>query len=151
MSTGIGSFCKRDVVTVSPDASIVEACRLMRHHHIGALVIARETTDGKIPVGILTDRDIAVEVVALGVAPETLKVSEIVQRPVTTAAEGAGYAETVRLMSVNGMRRMPIVDAGGKLVGIITVDDILRQLAGPLVALGDLVVRERNYEMGMRQ
>ena len=63
----------------------------------------------------------------------------------------AGYAETVRLMSVNGVRRMPVVTDEGILVGIITVDDILRQLAGPLVALSDLVARERHFEQSTRR
>jgi predicted transcriptional regulator len=100
---------------------------------------------------MLTDRDVAVEVVALGIAPHTLKVSEVVQRPVATVRGDAGYAETVRLMSVNGVRRMPVVDENGSLVGIITVDDILRQLAGPLVALSDLVARERHFEQATRK
>ena len=151
MTTGIGKFCTRDVVTVAPDASVVDACTLMRKHHVGAIVIVEEGGDGRKPLGILTDRDIAVEVVALGLAPETLKVSEVVQRPVTTIRDDSGYAETVRLMSVNGVRRMPVVDAGGKLVGIITVDDILRQLASPLVALSDLVARERHFEQTTRR
>lgn len=151
MAMGIGNFCTRDVVTVAPDATIVEASALMRQHHVGAVVIVEKTANGQLPRGLLTDRDVAVEVVALGMPPETLKVSEVVQRPVTSVRDDAGYAETVRLMSVNGVRRMPVVDAGGKLVGIITVDDILRQLAAPLVALSDLVERERHFEQATRR
>ena len=71
--------------------------------------------------------------------------------PITSIDEDAGYAETVRLMSVNGVRRMPVVDKRGTLVGIITVDDILRQLAGPLVVLSDLATRERQYEAEVRR
>ncbi|HLX27704.1 MAG TPA: CBS domain-containing protein [Casimicrobiaceae bacterium] len=151
MSNGIGSFCTRQVITVAPDATVVEASKLMRQHHVGAVVMVDDRGGARKPLGVLTDRDIAMEVVALGVAPETLKVSEVVQRPVTTVVEDAGYAETVRLMSVNGVRRMPVVDRGGNLVGIIAVDDILRQLAGPLLALCDLVARERDFERSMRR
>ena len=150
MSTGIGSFCTRQVVTVGPDATVVEASKLMREHHVGAVVIVDDRAGARKPLGVLTDRDIAVEVVALGVAPDTLKVSEVVQRPVTCVGEDGGYAETVRLMSVNGVRRMPVIDHGGNLVGIITFDDILRQLAGPFMALGDLVTRERRFEATTR-
>ena len=147
MSTGIGSFCTRQVVTVEPDATVVEACILMRQHHVGAVVIVDDRAGARKPVGILTDRDIAVEVVALRVAPDTLKVSEVVQRPVTCVGEDAGYAETVRLMSVNGVRRMPVVDRDGNVAGIVTLDDVLRQLAGPFMALGELVARERRFEV----
>ena len=66
--------------------------------------------------------------------------------PLTTIGEGAGYAETVRLMSVKGIRRMPVVDAAGGLIGIITLDDMLHQLAAPLAALSELAGRGRRYE-----
>jgi CBS domain-containing protein len=151
MSNGISHFCTRDVVTVAPHTSVVEACALMRKHHVGAVVVVEETASGKRPLGVLTDRDIAVEVVALRLAPESLKVSEVVQRDVTTIREDAGYAETVRLMSLNGVRRMPVVDERGNLVGIITVDYVLRQIAAPLVALSDLVARERHFEQATRR
>jgi CBS domain-containing protein len=151
MTTGIGHFCTRDVVTVAPDATVVDACKRMRAHHVGAVVIVEKTQGGDVPLGVLTDRDVADEVVALGIDANTLRVSELVQRSVTTVREDAGYAETVRLMAVNGVRRMPVVDEAGKLVGIITVDDVLRQLAGPLVALSDLVARERHFEQATRR
>lgn len=151
MAIGIGDYCVRDVVTMTRDATIREAAGTMRRHHIGAIVIVDRQADTTIPVGILTDRDIVVEIVAAGLDPEAVKVGELVQRPMTTVREDAGYAETVRSMSQNGVRRMPIVDARGSLVGIITVDDILRQLAGPMVALGDLAIRERHYEHETRR
>jgi CBS domain-containing protein len=99
---------------------------------------------------MLTDRDIVVEVVAAGLRPETVKVAEIVQRPLVTVRDDATYAETVRLMSQHGVRRLPVVTANGKLAGIVAVDDLLRQLAGPLVALSDLGGRERHFESETR-
>ena len=151
METGIGKFCVHNVVTVTRETTIIEAATLMRTHHIGALVVVQQTRDGTVPVGVLTDRDVVIEVVAAGLSPATVKVGEIVQRPVITVKEDAGYAEAVRRMSVNGVRRMPVVDARGALVGILTIDDILHQLAGPLLALGELAGRERHYETGTRQ
>ena len=152
MPTGIGAFCTRHVITVTPNTTVVEASKVMRQTHVGAVVIVEDRGGGrKRPLGVLTDRDIAVEVVALGVSPETLKVSEVVQRTLTCVGEDAGYAEAVRLMSVNGVRRMPVVDRAGDLVGIITLDDVLRQLVAPLVALTDLVARERSFETATRR
>lgn len=143
MEGRIGNSCVRDVITVTSDATVADAAALMRQHHIGALVII---ADGGKPVGMLTDRDIVIEVVAAGLAPQTVRVSEIVQRPLTPVSEAAGFTEAVRLMTVNGVRRLPVVDARGRLVGIIALDDILQQLVGPLVAVADLAVRERRYE-----
>lgn len=151
MAKGIGDFCVRNVVTVIRETTVVEAAKLMRQYHIGAVLVVEEGTDGKVPVGILTDRDIVIEIVAAALDPASVKVGELMQRPVTTVPEDASYGEAVRLMSVNGVRRMPVVDARGRLAGIITVDDILRQLAGPLVALSDLTVRERHYETETRR
>lgn len=151
MSTGIGAFCTRHVMTVGPEATVVEASKIMRQAHVGCVVVVANENNRKRPIGVITDRDVVVEVVALGVAPETLKVGEIVQRPLTCIGEDAGYAEAVRLMAQNGVRRMPVVDHAGDLVGIITLDDVLRQLAAPLVALSDLVARERSFETATRR
>jgi len=120
MVTGIGNFCVRNVVTVSRNAPIIEAAKLMREHHVGALVVV-DKPGGNVPVGIVTDRDIVVEVVAAGVAANTVNVAEIIQRPLATVNEDASYAETVRLMAQHAVRRMPVVDAHGKLVGIVAV------------------------------
>lgn len=151
MAVGIGSFCVRDVVTVTRETSVIEAAALMRARHVGAVVIVEDSGDRKVPVGMLTDRDIVVEIVAVGLDGTAMNVGEVLQRPITSIDEDAGYAETVRLMAVNGVRRMPVVDKRGTLVGIITVDDILRQLAAPLVALSDLAIRERQYEAEVRR
>jgi CBS domain-containing protein len=151
MTTGIGSFCRRDVVTVTRQTPVVEAAALMRQRHVGSVVIIDQDGDRQVPVGMLTDRDIVVEIVAAGLDVKPMKVGEVLQRPITTIDEDAGYAETVRLMAVNGVRRMPVVDKRGTLIGIITVDDILRQLAAPLVALSDLTSRERRYEADVRR
>jgi CBS domain-containing protein len=151
MAMGIGSFCVRDVITVTRHALIVDVAALMRRHHIGAVVIVNGNDASRVPVGIVTDRDIVVEIVAAGLDAGAVKVGELLQRPLTTVREEAGYAETVRVMAINGIRRVPVVDARGNLCGIITLDDILRQLAAPLVALGDISIRERHYEMETRR
>ncbi|MGA8030857.1 MAG: CBS domain-containing protein, partial [Casimicrobiaceae bacterium] len=95
--------------------------------------------------------DIVIEVVAAGIDARSIKVSELTQRAVATVREDTGYAEAVRLMSANGVRRMPVVDARGVLVGVIATDDILHQLVAPLVALSDLAVRGRHFEMQTRR
>jgi len=151
MRSTIGQLCNRAVVTVGAGATIAEAATLMREHHVGALVVAEDVAGGPAPVGMLTDRDIVVEVVAAGLSPQTIKVGEIVQRAVFSVAEDEGSEDTIRLMAINGVRRMPVVDSAGRLVGIVTLDDILRHLIGSLTALGDLAERERRFEAHTRR
>jgi Predicted signal-transduction protein containing cAMP-binding and CBS domains len=142
----ITKFCVRDVVCSSRDTSIVDAAALMRHRHVGNVIVVDQIGVQRVPIGIVTDRDIVVEVVAAGLDPKLIKLGDLVLAPLTTIGEGAGYAETVRLMSVKGIRRMPVVDAAGGLIGIITLDDMLHQLAAPLAALSELAGRGRRYE-----
>jgi CBS domain-containing protein len=150
MERGIGNSCVRTVATVTKDSTVAHAATLMRKHHIGALVMVDDSNGANKPVGMVTDRDIAIEVVAAGLAPETVKIGEIVQRPIATVSEDADWAETARLMSVNGVRRMPVVDAAGRLIGIVSFDDLLLQVVGPLVAIADLAGRERHFEATTR-
>jgi CBS domain-containing protein len=142
----ISEFCHRDVVCATRETTVIEAAKLMRQHHIGDVIIV-ETHDGKrIPVGIVTDRDIVVEVIAAGIDPRLLKLGDLQLAPLVTVGESVSYAETVSRMSVEGVRRMPVVGADGALAGIITLDDMLWQLAAPLAALAGLSGRGRELE-----
>lgn len=147
----ISEFCVRDVVCTTRSATISKAAALMRQFHVGDVLVVDETDGRRIPVGIVTDRDIVIEVVATGVDPRLLKVGDLVQRPIVTITEDRSYGDTIRLMTVNGVRRMPVVDRTGNLVGIISVDDMLRQLAIPLAALAELPDRGRHLEMQSRK
>lgn len=142
----ISDFCTHDIVCGSRDTSVVDAAALMRRRHVGNVVVVNHVGGKRVPVGIVTDRDIVVEVVAAGLDPNLIKLGDLMLTPLTTIGEAAGYAETVRLMSVKGIRRMPVVDSEGGLVGIITLDDMLQQLAGPLAALSELSGRSRRHE-----
>jgi CBS domain-containing protein len=142
----IGELCVRNVVCASPETTVVEAAQLMRHGHVGSVIIVDEGTAKRVPIGIVTDRDLVVEVVAGGLDPNLIKLGDLVLAPLTTIPEGAGHAEAIRLMAVKGVRRMPVVDADGALVGLLTLDDLLRQLAAPLAAISELAGRGRNFE-----
>ena len=142
----ITEFCQRDVVCATRDTTITDAASLMRQHHVGDVIIVEQRNGQRMPVGIVTDRDIVVEVIAAGLDPGTLKLGDLLLAPLVAVDEHANYAETVRLMSIKGVRRMPVVGKGGELVGIITLDDMLWQLAAPLAALSGLSGRERQFE-----
>lgn len=146
----VGEICNREVVIVDKALSVSAAAQLMRSHHVGDLVVVEEKGGRKQPVGIVTDRDIVVEVVAAGVNPEALKVADIMGAEVATVRESEGLFEALRYMRDKGVRRMPVVDSSSGLVGILTMDDVLSLLAEEMSELAKLVSHERQREATVR-
>jgi CBS domain-containing protein len=107
----VGKFCNRNVVCAMRDTTIVEAAHLMRHNHVGDVIVVNEMDGGRQPIGIVTDRDLVVEVISAGLDPNLVKVGDLLLQPLVTVEEGAGYAETIRLMTAKGVRRMPVAMA----------------------------------------
>jgi CBS domain-containing protein len=147
----IKEICSRVVVVAKPDTDLREAARLMRDHHVGALVVVEGSDGARRPIGIVTDRDIVVEVVAAaGVQPENLRVGDVMSSDLVVAGEDVGVFEAVDLMQDRGARRLPVVDGDGRLVGIITLDDVLRMIAGELTALAIAAQRSFSREVHER-
>jgi len=146
----VGELCNREVVITEKTASVVDAAQLMRTHHVGDLVVVEDRGGRTHPVGIVTDRDIVVEVVAAGVNPDSLKVGDIMGPEVATVRESEGLFEALRYMRDKGVRRMPVVDREGGLVGILTLDDLLSLLAEEMTELAKLVSHERQREATAR-
>ena len=117
----IRKITKKKVVTVSPKDKVIKAARLMDKKNVGSVVVVQ---DGK-PVGILTDRDIAIRVVAKQADIDSTLVKDVMTGRIVTGREGQRAAELAKMMHENGIRRVPIVDKKGKLTGIITLDDLL--------------------------
>ena len=147
----IREICNRNVVCATAAMTAVEAAQLMRQHHIGNVVVVDQQDDERTPLGVVTDRDIVIEVVAAGLDPKTLKLGDLLVGRLVTVEESTSYAETIRLMALHGVRRLPVVDGDGKLVGIVSTDDLLPQLAAPLAAMADLAARSRRFEMQTRK
>ena len=148
---GIGKFCIRNVVCATRDTTIVEAAHLMRSNHVGDVIVVDETGGARRPIGIVTDRDIVIEIVAAGLDPDLVKVGDLLLQPLATVEEHTSYAETIRLMTARGIRRMPVVNQSGLLVGIITLDDLMHQLTVPLAELSELAIREWRHEVEKRK
>ncbi|MDQ1315542.1 MAG: hypothetical protein QG662_1651 [Pseudomonadota bacterium] len=146
----VGEICNREVVIADKALSVTGAAQLMRRQHVGDLVVVEDKGGRRIPVGIVTDRDIVVEVVAPGVNADGLKVSDIMGPEVATVRESEGVYEALRYMRDKGVRRMPVVDHEGGLVGILTLDDLLSLLAEEMTELAKLVSRERQREATTR-
>ena len=147
----VGAVCTRDVVVAFPDDSLVEAARRMRHCHVGALVVIEEDDYAKVPVGMLTDRDIVVSVVAKDPEDLTrLQVGDVMTTDILTAEEDEAVDHVIARMRTAGVRRIPVVDGDESLVGILALDDLLDIVAEQLDNLARLVTRERKVEIRNR-
>ncbi|MBI2087997.1 MAG: CBS domain-containing protein [Deltaproteobacteria bacterium] len=128
-------FCRRPVVTISPESTVYEACGLLKDKNIGCLV-AQE--DGKLS-GILTDRDIALKVVGDGKDPRSARVRDIMTPNPARISVDKDLHDLTTLMHALHVRRMPIVDGGGKAVGIVTLDDLIVLFADEMWEMGKTV------------
>ena len=146
----VGEFCNRDVVIVGKATQVLEAAQLMRSHHVGDLVVIEERAGKRIPVGIITDRDIVVEMVAKGVALEAVSIGDVMSFELTTASEDDDIFDTVKLMRTRGVRRVPVVDKQGALVGILAIDDLLGLLEEFVGDVTGVIVREQAREQKVR-
>ncbi len=147
----IGEFCNREVVIADPDTTALEAAQLMRQFHVGCLIVVDSKDGSRRPVGIVTDRDIAIEVVAKQVAPESIRLGEMLIGALATVGVAEGVFDTLRYMREHGIRRMPVVDALGQLVGIVTMDDYLSLLSEELAELVRLMAKEQKRETTLRR
>lgn len=145
-----GEFCNREVVVVDEDRSITEAAQIMREYHVGDVVICKARNGKQVPVGIFTDRDIALEIVAKGTDPESISVSDAMSFELTTVTEDDDLMQVIEVMRDKGIRRVPVVDADKVLVGILTVDDIVDLLSEVLIDLAHLVDRQKRREVKRR-
>ena len=147
----ISEICNREVVIVQRHNTILEAAQLMRQHHVGDVVVVEERGGVRVPVGIVTDRDLVVEIMAPAIDQTVITVGDIMVTELATVKENAGLSETIEYMRAKGVRRVPVVDRGGGLVGILTLDDLLELLAEELLALAKLVGHEQKKEMMSRR
>jgi CBS domain-containing protein len=146
----IGEICNREVVIAKKDETAVQAAKLMRTYHVGDLVVVDERTGKRIPVGIVTDRDIVVELVGREVDPRQFSVGDIMSRELVTAREEDGIFETIQRMRMHGVRRVPVVDSAGALVGIVSIDDLFALLAEEMAELVKAISHEQAKESQSR-
>jgi CBS domain-containing protein len=146
----IGEICTREVVVTSATTRVDTAAELMRRHHVGDLIVVQESGGKQIPLGIVTDRDIVVEVVAAALDPKVLTVGEIMGQELVTGQEDDGILDTLQIMRTKGVRRLPILAEDGGLLGIVTVDDLIEVFAEELTDLARVISRGRAREAKVR-
>lgn len=134
----LAEVCTKPVITLSPEATVLEAARLMKEKNVGAVVVTATTKPG----GILTDRDIAVSVVAEGRDPATVTVGEVMHRSPAVIREDKGLFDAAKMFDAQGVRRLPVVDRQGDLIGIVALDDMLMLLGSEMAHVASALSRE---------
>jgi CBS-domain-containing membrane protein len=146
-----GEICNREVVVTYRDMGLVEAAGLMRENHVGSLVVVVDRLSERVPVGMLTDRDLTVAVIAKEVDPQPLTVRDVMSTELVTVREQDSMADALRLMRERGVRRLPVLTRSGALAGILTIDDMLDIVAEQLNDVVHAIARERVRETRVRR
>ena len=145
-----GEICNREVVVAYRQMSLTQAAKLMRDHQVGSLVVVVDRLSERVPVGMLTDRDLTVAVIAKELDPRTLTVGEVMGTELFTVREQDSISEALRLMRERGVRRVPVLTRSGALAGLVTVDDLLDNVAEQLSDVVHAIERERVRETRVR-
>lgn len=145
-----GKYCNHNVITARKDFSIPDAARLMRQHHVGSLVVVTGNDEFK-PVGILTDRDMVIEVLADDVSTSSVTVGDIMTPLPVVANENDDIVSALKIMEQHGVRRLPVTNNEGELVGILTSDDVLKVFYQGLGELVSLYKHEVKHEKQRRR
>lgn len=142
----VGEICNREVVVIQRDGAVQEAARLMRQHHVGALVVVDKLDGRTVPVGIITDRDLVVEVMATELDKKVITVGDIMLEELFSVKENTATHEAINFMRRKTIRRLPIISDAGELVGILTMDDVLEILSEEMLDLAKLIRWEQKKE-----
>jgi CBS domain-containing protein len=145
----VSEICKRDVVVAFRSDELATAALRMRDKHIGYLVVV-EGDDGQEPIGVLTDRDIVVTLVARDVDLRSVKVEDVMTRGPVTVKETDSVGTALQAMRRIGVRRVPVVGGRGQLVGVLSLDDVIDGLAEELGSVAASIRNERRIESAVR-
>lgn len=147
----VGNICNRKVIFAEVGTNLLDASKLMREHHVGSLIATRRETGGDRPLGIITDRDLVVEVMAEEIEPQSVTLEDAMTRHPLIAYESDDVFEVLERMREKGVRRIPVVNSEDYLVGVLAIDDILRMIFHELGNLVSLVKKEYETEVKLRK
>lgn len=146
----VGEICKRAVVSINDKADVSAAAKLMRDRHVGFLVVYREGDDIRRPVGVLTDRDIVLQVTARDVSGTEVTAADVMTRKPLIATELDELSDVLQAMRVAGIRRVPVIDVRGALTGILAIDDALDLITGLMCDITGSIKNEQRQEWRAR-
>jgi len=148
----VGDICGRNVVTVREYDELTAAAQLMRQQHIGYLVVIEPKLEENttVPVGVITDRDIVVGVIARESDPRSLRVGDLMTRQPVLTRDDNSVSAALHQMREIGVRRLPVVDRRGGLVGVLSLDDVLDALAEELTEVASSIRHEIKVEKAVR-
>lgn len=147
----IGKICNHNVVSADADASVLEGARLMRHNHVGSIIVTKQEGQAARPVGIITDRDLIVEVMAEEIEPNSVTLGDAMTPYPLAAREDDEPFDVLNAMRSKGVRRIPVIDDDGLLVGVLAIDDILRMISREMADLVGLIQKEYDTEVRLRK
>jgi predicted transcriptional regulator len=142
----VGEVCNRNVIIVERLSSIRDVAVIMREHHVGNVIVVDDNGDQKKPVGILTDRDIVIELIAADVDLDDVNVGDVMSSDLITVREEDDILTMIKKMRSGGVRRVPVINTAGGLEGIVAVDDLLELISEQLADISDLISREQQLE-----
>jgi CBS domain-containing protein len=150
-SVQIRDLAIRDVVTVTPQTTLAQCAQIMRNQHVGSVVVLDDKGRRDKPTGILTDRDIVIEAVAMSLDPSTLTAGDVMSTPLATVHEDDDILDALAKMREVGVRRLPVLDAAGNLTGLVAVDNLLEALAEEVDSVVRVLKAEQTKETATRK
>lgn len=142
----VGKVCNHEVILTGINSSLADVAGLMRRYHVGTVIVVEEENGRTMPVGIVTDRDLVVKVLAEGVDADTVALADLMSRNPLIVTESDDINTALNAMRDRGVRRVPVVDAEGDLSGVLSIDDLLWELSRSLDNIVSLLVRQPRVE-----
>lgn len=147
----ISECCTTAVVCCSADTPIPKVAALMRTHHVGAVVVVDKRGEDRVPLGVLTDRDIIVETIALELDAALFTAGDLMTSPAHCVQEDASLLDALRAMRSHQVRRLPVLTGAGTLFGIISSDDVINLIANELSLMTGVIVEQPVAEANTRR
>ncbi len=138
----VTKVCTKGAVTVSPSAPLSEVAQTMCSSHVGTVVVTASPADSPVVVGIVTDRDIVRAQLHRTSDLSRLSTAEVMTPDPLVLNEQESIEEAINRLQARGVRRAPVVNESGTLVGLLSLDDLLTEVSDELVSLAKLVARQ---------
>lgn len=147
----VGDACNREIVIVEKNEPVSEAIHLMRKYHVGDVVVIERQGQNIVPIGILTDRDIVVEILTKGVDLDKVNIGDVMSFNLVAVQDTADLADAIKLMQHKGVRRLPVINSDGHAIGILAMDNVLMLLAEQFNGIAGLIASGQNRERMIRR